>query len=106
MQSISTIALPMKLSIKEIVMQVNVITFDIHDFKNHITESFVIENTPENQEMVFTHSFTRNIKFAQMFSFQYDKEMRMPVEFVYPDTWMYLLNVNPELADLAVAETA
>lgn len=79
-------------------MLTNVITFDIHDFTNHITESFVIENTLENQEKVFTHSFTRNIKFAEMFSFQYTKEMRMPIEFIKMDTWVRLLNSDSELA--------
>jgi hypothetical protein len=78
----------------------SVITFEIHNFTTHISEEFVIENTLDNQEMVFSHRNTRNIKFSQMFSFQYEKEMNMPLEFVSMDTWIRMLNESPSVAEL------
>lgn len=75
----------------------NVMTFDIHDFKTNITESYVVLNTEDNQEKVLTHRFTRNIQFSQMFSFQFDKEMRMPIEFIEMDTWMRIVTLNPDM---------
>lgn len=87
-------------------MLIETITFDIHDFKSNITESFIVENTIANQEMILTHRYTRNIKFDRMFDFQFESEMRMPIEFVTDETWMRLINSNPELfASVAAFES-
>lgn len=73
------------------------IRFDIHDFQNNTTEEFLIENTIENQEKVLGHRKTRNIRFEKVFSFQFDKEMAMPLEFINNSTWVAMVNANPEL---------
>jgi hypothetical protein len=78
-------------------MFINVIKFDITDFKACTSESFVVENTIANQEMILTHRYTRHIVFDRMFDFQFENEMRMPIEFVTDETWMLLVSSDPEL---------
>lgn len=63
-------------------MLISVIKFEIHNAAAGIHEEFIIENTIRNQEKVFTHRYTRQIEFDQMFSFQFAKEMRIPAEFI------------------------
>ena len=86
-------------------MLIETITFDIHDFKNNTTEQFLVSATEENYEMILAHHFTRNIKFTQTFNFQFEKEMRMPIEMISEDTWMRMVELNPELAAVAELET-
>lgn len=89
-------------------MLIETITFDIQNFDNSTAESFVVENTEINYEMICAHSFTRQIKFTKMFAFQYAKEMRMPLEFIEMKTWVAMVSAYPELvatvADLALSE--
>lgn len=80
-------------------MLIKTISFEIHDFTNHISEKFLILNTEDNQERVFTHRFTRNIKFTETFAFQFEKDMAIPVEMIDITTWMQVLNGNPELIE-------
>jgi hypothetical protein len=75
------------LSEKEFVMLTSVITFDVHNFTNGSEESFVVEHTMDNEEIVFTQMFprdngmmksVRNIRFDQMFSFDYAHKFHAP----------------------------
>jgi len=84
-------------------MLVKTISFDIHNFTTSETEEFVIQNTIENQELVFGHRYTRNIKLTEMFNFEFERRMRMPIEFISELTWLRIVSANPELAQ-AVAE--
>lgn len=63
-------------------MLIEAIKFEIRDFQTGNFEEFTIENTIENQERVFTHRFTRNIHFVKEFDFQFNKEMRIPSDFL------------------------
>jgi hypothetical protein len=85
-------------------MLIETITFEIQNFKNNTSESFMVADTIENQEMVLSHRFTRLIKFAKVFDFQFEKEMNIPIEMITADTWLRLLNTQPELF-AAVAES-
>lgn len=78
-------------------MLVNTIHFEIHNFQTSVSEKFVVIDSIENQEMILAHHYTRNIQFVQMFNFQFEKEMSIPTEMISMDTWMLMLNVNPEL---------
>lgn len=59
-------------------MLVSTINFEIHNFTTHTSETFMVENTVENQEMIFTHSYTRNIKFMDMFDFEFARKNVIP----------------------------
>ena len=87
-------------------MLINTISFEITYFRACTTESFLIENTLENQEKVFSHRYTRNIHFTQTFSFQFEKDMNMPVEFIEMNTWVAMVTANPDVfAAVADLET-
>lgn len=81
-------------------MLIDTITFEIHDIKNERHEQFLVMNTIENQEMILTHRHTREIKFTKHFSFQFEKEMNMPIEFISMDTWARIVSANPELTEM------
>lgn len=85
-------------------MLIPVIKFEIHNFTTNISEQFIVSNTPENQELVFTHRNTRNITFDRMFDLQFETEMNMPLEFISMATWMqlssFLANDNSPEAEL------
>lgn len=85
-------------------MLISTITFEIHNFNTNISEIFMVENTIENQEKIFTHKYTRNIKFTKTFDFQFEKDVRIPVEFIEMDIWMRLLITQPELFHTPVAD--
>jgi len=72
-------------------MLIKTISFDIHDFNANTTESFLILDTIENQEFVFTHRYTRNIQFGKTFDIQLENDMRMPVEMISDSVWLALL---------------
>ncbi|MFY3741619.1 MAG: hypothetical protein HMLIMOIP_002077 [Candidatus Nitrosomirales archaeon] len=82
---------------KGIEMLIDTISFEIHDFTNHISEQFLVLNTEENYERVLSHRYTRNIKLGKTFSFQFEKEMSIPAEFIEMETWLRLINSDPEL---------
>lgn len=63
-------------------MLIETITFEIHNAKEGIHEEFVVENTIEMQEKIFTHHFTRAIHFTKMFDFEYIKNQRIPSDFL------------------------
>jgi hypothetical protein len=63
-------------------MLIEAITFEIRDFKNGIQEEFVVENTIENQEKVFSHRLTRDIKFTKFLDFDFGRKMRIPSDFL------------------------
>lgn len=67
---------------KEKKMLINTINFEIHDYKTQTFGEFMMENTIANQEMVFTHRFTRNITFGKEFDFDFEKKMSAPLEFI------------------------
>jgi hypothetical protein len=53
------------------------------DFGMHNTsETYSVPNTEENYEIIAGNRFTRQIKFAQKFSFQATKEMKAPTFFI------------------------
>lgn len=82
-------------------MLVPTISFEIHDFKNNVSEQFLVENTDENWEKILGHRYTRNIQITKTFAFQFEKEERAPVEFIEMATWMRLLTIHPELLPVA-----
>lgn len=84
-------------------MLIKTITFEIHNFQTHISELFVVENTPEMQEKILTHRYTRNIQFDQMQDFQFRREMRIPSEFIDMNIWIRLLSEKPYLFEMALA---
>jgi hypothetical protein len=65
-----------------IVMLISTIQFEIRNVKENYCEQFVIENTLENQELVFTHRYTREIKFVEMLTFDFAKNIHIPAEFL------------------------
>lgn len=76
-------------------MLVSTITFEIRNFNDGSFSEYLIANTPENQEKVFSHRFTRCIKFTETFSFQFEREMSMPVEFIEMSTWVRMFETYP-----------
>lgn len=76
-------------------MLINTIAFEIRNFNDGSFSEHLIENTLENQEKVFAHRFTRCIKFTQTFSFQFEREMSMPIEFIEMDTWVRMFEMYP-----------
>lgn len=80
---------------------IKTIEFEIHDFTNHVSEEFLIEFTEENYAAVLAHRFTRQIRIAKAFDFQFEKDMRMPVEFIDYRVWLALL---PEIEDAVLIE--
>lgn len=94
-------------------MRVNTIKFEIRDFNTGMAENFLIADTPENQEKVFTFLFPktdgvrksiRDIHFDRMFDFQFENEMSMPIQFIEMSTWLMMLSQFGEQM-AAVAET-
>lgn len=81
-------------------MLIPTISFEIHDFQNSISEQFLVNRTPENLEKILSHHFTRNIHFTKTFSFQFEKEMRIPVEMIDFRIWMAIVSQNPELTTI------
>lgn len=77
-------------------MLIPVIKFEIHNYKDQIFGEFMVQDSVENQEMIFSHRYTRNITFEKVFSFQFEKEMAIPAEMISMDTWVRMLNANPE----------
>lgn len=63
-------------------MQISTISFEIHNYNTQTFGEFLVENTIQNQEMIFSHRYTRNIQFGKTFDFQFEKEMSMPIEFI------------------------
>ncbi len=59
-------------------MLISTISFDVHDFKNNISQSFIVENTIENLELIEGHRFTRAISFAKEFDFDFNRKSKMP----------------------------
>jgi hypothetical protein len=84
----------------------HVIRFDIHNYADNATEEFIIENTIENEELVFTHRYTRNIRFDKMLDFQFEKEMRTPVEFIDARVWLALLPLMENATTELIEETS
>jgi hypothetical protein len=82
-------------------MLIKTITFEIPNLQDSTTEEFIVENTPENYEMVMTHRRTRNIKFDRAFDFEFEKIERMPVEFIDARVWLALL---PEMEEMMTEE--
>ena len=80
-------------------MLVSTITFEIRNFNDGSFSEYLIANTPENQEKVFSHRFTRCIKFTETFSFQFEREMSMPIEFIEMGTWATMIAYCPQLPD-------
>lgn len=78
-------------------MLIETITFDIHDFTNHTDESYLVENTLNNQEWIFTSRKTRNVQFTQTFDFQFASVNRMPVEMAATVAWYDLCDSANEL---------
>jgi hypothetical protein len=73
-------------------MLVSVISFEIPNRAMGTVDEFVIENTIENQEKVFSNRFTRAIKFFKMFDFELVKKMKMPASFIDPRILIALLS--------------
>jgi len=63
-------------------MLTSAIKFEIRNIKAGIQEQFLILNTVWNQEKVFSHRYTREIEFVEVFDFQFAKEMRIPAEMI------------------------
>lgn len=84
-------------------MLISTISFEIRDFSTGEFEQFLVLNTIENQEMVFTHRFTRQIKIADMFEFQFNREMHMPIEFIDPRILCGIANSLAPVAELELA---
>lgn len=59
-------------------MLIETISFRIFDFKKGTDDEFLIENTIQNQEMVFQNRHTHAIQFGQTFDFQFAREMCEP----------------------------
>jgi hypothetical protein len=55
-------------------MLVETIAFRIFDRNSGTDNEYVIENTSDNQEMVFSNHYTHAIEFGQMFDFQFAHE--------------------------------
>lgn len=88
-------------------MLIETIAFEIRNFENGEFAEYLVENTIANQDAIFAHRFTRNIRIAKTFAFQFEKEMAMPIEMISMDTWVRMINADPELfayvAELAPA---
>ena len=90
-------------------MLIPVIKFEIHNFAEQIFGEYMVSDTLENQEMIFSHRYTRNITFDRVFSFQFEKEMAIPAEMISMDTWVrmwekYPLTMLSEMNELQVQE--
>lgn len=59
-------------------MLIPTISFDVHNFTTHQTESFLVEATEDNYELIAQQRFTRNIVISQMFDFQFARERKAP----------------------------
>lgn len=65
-------------------MLIPTISFDITDFKTGVSEHYLVNASENNWEKIAAHHFTRNIEFGRTFDFQFENEMRMPVEMIDP----------------------
>jgi hypothetical protein len=63
-------------------MMVQALSFEIANFRLKTVETYLVENTLENQEKYFTHRFTRELQLVQMFDFQFAKEKNVPADFI------------------------
>ena len=59
-------------------MLIPTITFEIRNFKNGTAEEFVVENSASNFELISMHRFTRDIKFGEMFDFEFAHKYNAP----------------------------
>lgn len=84
-------------------MMIPTIKFEIRNFETNESEEFLIENTPENFEKVASHRYTRGIEFTQTFDFQYEKDMKVPADFISPLTWVRMLHAYPVKMQIAAS---
>jgi len=63
-------------------MQIEAISFEIHNANLNYREDFLVEATEDNYDMILQHRFTRQIKFVKVFDFQFEKEEHTPVSFI------------------------
>lgn len=59
-------------------MLIEVIEFEIRDFKNGTAEQFVVENNELNFSMIASHKKTREITFKAMFEFEFIAKESVP----------------------------
>lgn len=77
-------------------MLVKAISFDIHDFKNHTDESFLVPDVGCNYEMIAGEKFVRAVHFVKIFDFQFEKEMRVPAFMIENLAAAYVEDYNAE----------
>ncbi len=71
-------------------MQTPVIKFEKGDYSTGAFQEFIVDNTPENWNLILSDRFSRNIRAEHMFDFQYEKEMSIPVEYIDMRIWATL----------------
>jgi hypothetical protein len=81
---------------------VKVIRFEIADFQNGTIAEFIVENSPENWELIAGSRVTRGISFDQMLDFQFEKEEMIPAGFISPEIWAAMVQTDEFLAELAI----
>lgn len=59
-------------------MLIEIITFEIRNFKNGTFADYVVENTPVNFELISAHKYTREISFGKMFDFEFVNNCKYP----------------------------
>ncbi len=76
-------------------MLIETLSFELVNFKARTVEEYLIENTPENVELLFGEEFARGIETStgkkfirgiatgQMFDFQLRKEEKFPAELMH-----------------------
>jgi len=63
-------------------MLIETISFRIFNNSFKTDEEYLIENTIENQEKVFSNRHTHGIEFTRTFDFQFEKTERVALSFV------------------------
>lgn len=81
-------------------MLVNAITFEIRDYSTGVAESFVVEDTEFNYEMIASHRCTRDIHFTPMFDFEFERKECSPKFIEFGEAFEHALTENENVIEL------
>ena len=81
-------------------MLINAITFDIHNFTTHTDNSYMVENTPTNFELIAMQKNTRQIEITQEFDFDFAQRECEPRFIEFGNAVLDSLEENANVMDI------
>lgn len=81
-------------------MLIDVITFEIRDFKTGNSEEFVVEYSNANFDLIAQHRFTRDIQLTAMFDFEFISKERTPKFILFGESVAMAWFENKSVMDI------